>query len=282
MCRGYHEIYFGVANILLARHINGLLPIYYWQNIGNRKEDLRRTRVLVANILLAKYWQGYSRHVAHNTWGYGIPHVLTWVLSFLLCFRVSRDILTVGGILCFNGAMNKLTAKQEKFCQAIADGRRYYVYQLIDPRDGSVFYIGKGTGERIKQHTREAKAGIVGNAKKHQRIDAILAAGLSVREIIVADNLDEKQAYQIEREMIKAMKNDGITNILNGCVTNAEKSVEQAKALIKMTKPFELWAATISDYKRKAVIAASGSLEAFYKDRMEFLNMVVGMGKNGR
>jgi hypothetical protein len=174
--------------------------------------------------------------------------------------------------------MNKLTAKQEKFCQAIADGRRYYVYQLIDPRDGSVFYIGKGTGERIKQHTRAAKAGIVGNAKKHQRIDAILAAGLSVHEFIVADNLDEKQAYQIEREMIKAMKNDGITNILNGFVTNAEKSVEQAKALIKMTKPFELWAATISDYKRKAVIAASGSLEAFYKDRMEFLNMVVGMG----
>ena len=24
--------------------------------------------------------------------------------------------------MCFNGAMNKLTAKQEKFCQAIADG----------------------------------------------------------------------------------------------------------------------------------------------------------------
>lgn len=37
--------------------------------------------------------------------------------------RTSRDILTMEGILCFNGAMDyKLTDKQEKFCQAIADG----------------------------------------------------------------------------------------------------------------------------------------------------------------
>jgi hypothetical protein len=79
--------------------------------------------------------------------------------------------------------------------------------------------------------------------------------------------------------MIQDMKHNGITNIANGFMTNAEKCPEQAKALIKMTKPFDVWVKTIGDYRRKAVIAVSGSLEAFYKDRMDFLNMVVGMGK---
>lgn len=165
---------------------------------------------------------------------------------------------------------NKLTAKQEN---------KYYVYHLIDPRDNSVFYVGKGCGCRIKQHLKDAKAGKVQNAGKHRRIEDIHKAGLNVVELIVADNLTEDNAFIIERGMIQDMKENGITNIANGFMTNAEKCPEQAKALIKKTKPFDVWVATIGDYRRKAVIATSGSLEAFYRDRMDFLNMVVGMGK---
>jgi len=165
---------------------------------------------------------------------------------------------------------DKLTPKQE---------RKYYVYHLIDPRDNFIFYVGKGSGNRIKQHISDAKAGKVQNAEKHRRIEDIHKAGLNVVELIVADNLTEDHAFIIERGMIQDMKHNGITNIANGFMTNAEKCPEQAKALIKMTKPFDVWVKTIGDYRRKAVIAVSGSLEAFYKDRMDFLNMVVGMGK---
>jgi len=28
---------------------------------------------------------------------------------------------------------------------------RYYVYELIDPRDDSVFYVGKGTGAGVSR-----------------------------------------------------------------------------------------------------------------------------------
>jgi hypothetical protein len=50
-----------------------------------------------------------------------------------------------------------LTAKQEHFAQCIADGmtqaeNRFYVYALVDPRDESIFYIGKGTGNRVAHH----------------------------------------------------------------------------------------------------------------------------------
>lgn len=32
----------------------------------------------------------------------------------------------------------------------------YFVYALVDPRDGSIFYIGKGKGDRPRQHLVES------------------------------------------------------------------------------------------------------------------------------
>lgn len=154
---------------------------------------------------------------------------------------------------------------------------KYYVYQLIDPRDSSIFYVGKGCGDRIQHHVRDALNGRVGNAQKHKRIRAIHEAGLCVSEFIAIDNLSEEQALKYEREMIRAMRYSGITNIVNGVVTNHEKAQEMARELIKKTKPFDLWVATISDYRKNAVIAASGSLWGFYKERMDFLNTIAGL-----
>ena len=33
----------------------------------------------------------------------------------------------------------------------------FYTYELIDPRDGTVFYIGKGNGSRRYAHEKEAR-----------------------------------------------------------------------------------------------------------------------------
>ncbi|MBQ5524797.1 MAG: GIY-YIG nuclease family protein, partial [Paludibacteraceae bacterium] len=32
----------------------------------------------------------------------------------------------------------------------------YYVYRLIDPRDYSTFYVGKGKGNRVFEHAKAA------------------------------------------------------------------------------------------------------------------------------
>jgi hypothetical protein len=37
---------------------------------------------------------------------------------------------------------------------------KWYVYELIDPRTNRPFYVGKGSGNRIDHHEKEADKGV--------------------------------------------------------------------------------------------------------------------------
>jgi len=45
---------------------------------------------------------------------------------------------------------------QREFSPAVVEALGYYVYLLKDPETDKVFYVGKGTGNRIFQHLKEA------------------------------------------------------------------------------------------------------------------------------
>jgi Terminase small subunit len=126
--------------------------------------------------------------------------------------------------------MSKLTGKQELFCleylvdlnatqAATAAGieyttkipRGFYVYALACPIRNDVFYVGKGSGDRMLMHFKE-RSRI--NERKHARLDIIRASGLNVRYLVLADRLGEAEAYELEREFIAALP--GLTNIADG------------------------------------------------------------------
>ena len=64
--------------------------------------------------------------------------------------------------------------KRLAFTKEIADKLRFYVYRLIDPRNGETFYVGKGKGNRVFAHAAdELEAGADVESEKLQRIRRI-------------------------------------------------------------------------------------------------------------
>ena len=91
---------------------------------------------------------------------------------------------------------------------------KYYVYELIDPRDGSVFYVGKGCRDRYAHHEAAARAGSA--SEKSDRINAILAGGDKIECRIVQRFDSEVQAYRFESLHIASIGLENLTNILPG------------------------------------------------------------------
>jgi hypothetical protein len=122
---------------------------------------------------------------------------------------------------------------------------RFYVYELIDPRDLAVFYVGKGQGSRVREHVRDARLGRVSNRRKHERITAILAAGLEPIEAIVARFEDEEEALSHEETLI-ASHHGALTNIMprgapaTSASTIAQRIIALARADIAAARSADL------------------------------------------
>lgn len=101
--------------------------------------------------------------------------------------------------------------------------KHYYVYLLTDPRDGDkVFYCGKGSGNRWKDHLQN-NSGLGKNNPTVNKIKKIQSEGLQPGVIFLHENIeDEHLAYTLETEYIS--KNfDSLTNIkINANPPNAK------------------------------------------------------------
>lgn len=104
------------------------------------------------------------------------------------------------------------------FPKEVSDKLEYYVYRLIDPRNGETFYVGKGKGDRVFQHAQDAK--IESNEEddelstKLKRIREIHAEGLEVITIIHRHGMKEDTAYEVESALIDAYA--GLSNEVGG------------------------------------------------------------------
>ena len=101
----------------------------------------------------------------------------------------------------------------EKFPQSVVERIGFYVYALRDPRDRSVFYIGKGTGNRVFQHAAAAVTSPL-PSDKLDRIREIRSKDMDVVYEIIRHGMDEKEALAVESALIDW--NEGLTNKVAG------------------------------------------------------------------
>lgn len=132
------------------------------------------------------------------------------------------------------------------FTSEISDHLKYYVYRLIDPRNGETFYIGKGTGNRVFAHVK----GELGKdadvlTDKLQRIREIRLDGFDVAHVIHRHGLDQETAFEVEAALIDAYPE--ATNLVSGHASD-ERGLMHAKQIIERYKAEE------AVFKHKAIL----------------------------
>lgn len=112
-----------------------------------------------------------------------------------------------------------MTTLVTEFSAKVIQALRYYVYRLIDPRNGETFYVGKGIGNRVFAHVAGEASVVVGEAddeltEKLTRIREIRNAGLEVIHVIHRHGMEEAVAFEVEAALIDAYP--GLSNDQGG------------------------------------------------------------------
>jgi hypothetical protein len=121
---------------------------------------------------------------------------------------------------------------------------KWYVYRLIDPRNGETFYVGKGAGNRVYDH---ALANLEGHdvSDKLKRIRDILLSGFEVSHVIHRHGMEESTAFEVEAALMDAYA--GLTNVAGG-IGSVDFGVMHANEIIRR------YAAEEAEFSHRALL----------------------------
>lgn len=103
----------------------------------------------------------------------------------------------------------------KEFSNAVCERIGYYVYILKDPRNDTIFYVGKGKGNRLFQHVQCALVNATDN-DKYNLIREIHKDGKEVEHFILRHGLEEKLSLEIESTIIDLLGIENLTNSVKG------------------------------------------------------------------
>ena len=154
-----------------------------------------------------------------------------------------------------------LTGKQEAFARAYTElgnawfaahdadiqlmpvppSSGYYVYILVRPDTDEIVYVGKGKNNRMFQHVRDVRAGRISGLKKYQGLSKLMQAGVVPQAYTIFIGLNEHQAYELERKLIRSIGKSHLLNSGSG-IRNADLiSLQRLDDLIRTVRPKAEW-----------------------------------------
>lgn len=104
---------------------------------------------------------------------------------------------------------------RDEFSPYVAERLQSYVYLLSDPRNGDVFYVGKGIGNRVFAHARDALDEQL-QSNKLDRIRDIRGAGLQVGYELLRFGLTPREAFEVEAAAIQLLGLGELLNVVAG------------------------------------------------------------------
>lgn len=123
--------------------------------------------------------------------------------------------------------------RHHHFSEAVAKRLGCYVYRLIDPRNGTTFYVGRGQGNRVFSHAAGQEAATDSQDEgvlKLKTIRAVRNAGFQVQHVIHRRGMSEETAKEVEAALIDAYP--GLTNVQVGY--DSDRGVMHAEEIARM------------------------------------------------
>lgn len=140
---------------------------------------------------------------------------------------------------------------RQAFSNFVSEKLSYYVYRLIDPRNGETFYVGKGKGNRVFSHAFDALDSSDLDedqdelSEKLGRIRSIKNEGLDVLHVIHRHGMDESVAFEVEAALIDATP--GLSNLAGGH-GSSDKGPMRAEQIIR------LYEAPVAEFVDKVIL----------------------------
>ena len=162
----------------------------------------------------------------------------------------------------------------ERTLQKLNQNGDYYVYGLIDPRTDRLFYIGKGTGNRVFQHVAESGKHPDSEKEKLRIIKEIEESGYQVKHILINWGLCEPEAFASEASLINLLNYlspASLSNIVSGHHSTGCLTVEEIE------RQFGAELLQEQDFKHKLLVIKVNKLYHRHMSEQELYDIVRGV-----